>query len=120
MVKRFPKIDGVMLGRGVLANPGLLSVIHGQELPSLEVWGAFLERLYQDFTENAVNEEKALFKLKEIWCYLRYSFPKMDIWNTKIKRCQNLKDYRMAVEELLKHYPKIPNGAFGKLDEEGR
>lgn len=29
--KRFPKIDGVMLGRGVLANPGLLSVIHGQE-----------------------------------------------------------------------------------------
>ena len=120
VVKRFPKIDGVMLGRGVLANPGLLSVIHGQELPSLEVWGAFLERLYQDFTENAVNEEKALFKLKEIWCYLRYSFPKMDIWNTKIKRCQNLKDYRMAVEELLKHYPEIPNGAFGKLDEEGR
>ena len=85
MVKRFPKIDGVMLGRGVLANPGLLSV-----------------------------------KLKEIWCYLRYSFPKMDIWNTKIKRCQNLKEYRMAVEELLKHYPEIPNGAFGKLDEEGR
>ena len=120
VVKRFPKIDGVMLGRGVLANPGLLSVIHGQELPSLEVWGAFLERLYQDFTENAVNEEKALFKLKEIWCYLRYSFPKMDIWNTKIKRCQNLKEYRMAVEELLKHYPEIPNGAFGKLDEEGR
>ena len=116
--KRFPKIDGVMLGRGVLANPGLLSVIHGQELPSLEVWGAFLERLYQDFTENAVNEEKALFKLKEIWCYLRYSFPKMDIWNTKIKRCQNLKEYKMAVEELLEHYPEIPNGAFGKLDEE--
>ena len=107
-----------MLGRVVLANPGLLSVIHGQELPSLEVWGAFLERLYQDFTENAVNEEKALFKLKEIWCYLRYSFPKMDIWNTKIKRCQNLKEYKMAVEELLEHYPEIPNGAFGKLDEE--
>jgi len=24
----------------------------------------------------------------------------------------------MAVEELLEHYPEIPNGAFGKLDEE--
>lgn len=36
------------------------------------------------------------------------------------QRCQNLKEYRMAVEELLKHYPEIPNGAFGKLDEEGR
>ena len=120
VINQFPKIEGVMLGRGVLANPGLLAEIHGQELPSLDVWNKFLERLYQDFTQNAVNEEKALFKLKEIWCYLRYSFPRIDIWNTKIKRCRNLKEYRDAVEELLKIYPETPKGEFGKREGEDK
>ena len=108
----FPKIDGVMLGRGVLADPGLTGKIRGEEPVSMKQWKGFLERLYEEFTRTAVNEEKALFKLKEIWCYLRYSFPEMDVWNESLKRSRTLEEYRNAVETLLEQYPGVPKGSY--------
>ncbi|MGN0400306.1 MAG: tRNA dihydrouridine synthase [Blautia sp.] len=112
LLLEFPKIDGVMLGRGVLADPGLTGKIRGEQGTSMEQWKGFLEKLYEDFTRTAVNEEKALFKLKEIWCYLRYSFPEVDVWNKKIKRSRTLEEYKGAVEGLIDTYPGVPGGSY--------
>ncbi|NCC44716.1 MAG: HD domain-containing protein, partial [Clostridia bacterium] len=110
--RRFPMIAGVMMGRGILADPGLLGRIHGEEEPAIEIWRGFHQKLYDDFRRISVNEEKALFKMKEIWCYLKYSFPKYDVWNKGIKKAQDLKEYEKTVKELFDNYPETPGGRY--------
>lgn len=101
ILERFPQISGVMIGRGILRDPGLVGRIMGEPEPSKEIWRAFLERLHDDFCRISINEEKALFKLKEIWCYLRYSFADSDIWDKGIKRAQSLREYEEVVKNLF-------------------
>lgn len=112
ILAEFPRIDGVMLGRGVLASPGLLDNIKGNPSPDLKKWKDFLKRLEEDFCRISVNEEKALYKLKELWCYFRYSFPETDVWEKGIKRAESMEEYRRVVEKMLKEYEKNPEGTF--------
>lgn len=123
LVKDFPQIDSVMLGRGLLADPTLAGKIRENMKPEKSVkkqeetwavWNGFLNRILEDYQRVSVNEEKALFKLKEIWCYLRYSFPKSDVWEKKIKRAQCLQDYEDGIKYLQDSYPGEPGGSFGK------
>ncbi len=106
--EKFPGIQAVMLGRGILADPGLVGRILGDPEPSRDILRAFLDRLHDDFCRVSVNEEKALFKLKEIWCYLRYSFPDSDLWDKSIKRAQNLREYEKAIEHLSWKEIRLP------------
>ncbi|MBS6194308.1 MAG: tRNA-dihydrouridine synthase [Clostridiales bacterium] len=110
--REFPEIDRVMLGRGVLADPGLVGRIHGRPGPDREVWKAFLRRLCEDFRRISVDEQKALFKMKELWCYFRFSFPESDVWNWGIKRARSLEEYEDVVERLFETYPCDPAGQF--------
>lgn len=113
LTESFPQVDAVMMGRGILADPGLCGKLLGEPAPSRETWRAFLQRLHDDFCRISVNEEKALFKLKEIWCYLRYSFPGSDVWESGIKRAQSLREYEKMVTCLFETYPGIPGAPFG-------
>lgn len=110
--KEFPDLERVMMGRGVLADPSLTGKLKREPVPDIEKWKGFLEQLHDDFCRISVSEEKALFKLKEIWCYLRFSFPLSDVWENGIKRAENLQQYETAVEHLLESYPGVPGGAF--------
>lgn len=117
LTESFPQVDAVMMGRGILADPGLCGKLLGEPAPSRETWRAFLQRLHDDFCRISVNEEKALFKLKEIWCYLRYSFPGSDVWESGIKRAQSLREYEKMVTCLFETYPGIPGAPFGGASE---
>ena len=112
ILQEFPMIDSVMLGRGVLVNPGLLGTICGKEEVSIAVWKAFLERVCADYMELHQDPQRALHKMKELWCYIRFSFFESDIWNEKMKYVTSLEEYREIVEEFLEQYPTAPKSTF--------
>ena len=112
LVEEFPQIDSVMLGRGALVNPGLVGSICGKDEISLETWKKFLERLCEDYLELYCDTERALHKMKEIWCYIRFSFFEVDIWNEKMKYVKCLDEYRELVEAFLDDYPARPKSTF--------
>lgn len=120
ILAEFPQVDSIMLGRGILADPGLMGRIKGKSELDKEKWRAFLERLEEDFCRISVSEEKALFKMKELWCYFRFSFPNMDVWEQGIKRAANMEEYRSAVQRLWEEYPGEPGGAFPCGDRKTR
>ena len=60
-------VSGVMLGRGVLANPALFGEIRGTEKLSKERLWEFHERLLADYTQEMSGERNVLFKMKELW-----------------------------------------------------
>ncbi len=112
LLREFPNLDSVMFGRGVLVNPGLVGSICGEEAPSIEKWKSFLERVCQDYLELYQDSKRALHKMKELWCYVRFSFFEYDIWNEKMKYVQTLEDYQRMVEDFLGNYPAKPKSTF--------
>lgn len=63
-----------------------------------------------EYVRISINEEKALFKLKEIWSYLRWSFPESNIWDRQMKVAGDLETFFYGMRNLLDTYDpeKIP------------
>ena len=94
-------VSGVMLGRGVLANPALFGEIRGTEKLSKERLWEFHERLLADYTQEMAGERNVLFKMKELWFYLAWSFTNTEKYEKKIRKAQHLSDYRLVVKQLF-------------------
>lgn len=94
-------VSGVMLGRGVLANPALFGEIRGTEKLSKERLWEFHERLLADYTQEMSGERNVLFKMKELCFYLAWSFTNTEKYEKKIRKAQHLSDYRLVVKQLF-------------------
>ncbi len=94
-------VSGVMLGRGVLANPALFGEIRGTEKLSKDRLWEFHERLLTDYTQEMSGERNVLFKMKELWFYLAWSFTNTEKYEKKIRKAQHLSDYRLVVKQLF-------------------
>ena len=94
-------VSGVMLGRGVLANPALFGEIRGTEKLSKERLWEFHERLLADYTQEMSGERNVLFKMKELWFYLAWSFTNTEKYEKKIRKAQHLSDYRLVVKQFF-------------------
>lgn len=111
---RFPQVDAVMLGRGLLVNPSLAADCKNAGMggergtPDKEILGAFLERLAEDYSRVLSGERDVLFKMKELWFYLGKLFPEGEKYLKKIRKAQRLLEYRMAVKALLSDCPMQP------------
>lgn len=101
----YPDLDRVMLGRGIVANPGLLKTIKTGEPVTVEAYREFHDRLYSSYKEQflaASGERVVLFKMKEVWCYMISMFPDSKRCEKRIKKSQSLQDYDAAVSSLFR------------------
>ena len=74
--RRFPDIQSVMIGRGLLENPAMLT-----EHPAPEALEQMMTVLLQQYTQVFDSSRNAMFRLKEHWSYLHRSFPGSDkLW----------------------------------------
>ena len=108
--QQFPTVDTVMLGRGLLANPGLLNEINHDQMIQMDTFIAFHHRLLKDYQEVLYGDKNVLFKMKEMWFYMGYLFTNPDKYLKKIRKAQRVHDYLEAVEKLC-HEQSIAKGA---------
>ena len=101
LVEQFPKVDRVMLGRGPLSNPGLISELLTGEKATKEQLLAFHNRLYADYLQVMSGEKNTLFKMKELWNYMQFSFKDCEKQIKKIRKAQRASEYEAAVRELF-------------------
>ncbi|MGC4019168.1 MAG: tRNA-dihydrouridine synthase family protein [Muricomes sp.] len=97
----FPEVDCVMLGRGILSNPGLVPAIRkgiSLDKPALE---AFHNQIYQEYQGVLYGEKNVLFKMKELWFYLAGVFTNYEKYGKKIRKAQRLRDYEEIVKALF-------------------
>ena len=95
------QLSAVMLGRGVLANPALFGEIRGTQALTKERLWEFHERLLADYSQEMSGERNVLFKMKELWFYLAWSFENSEKYEKKIRKAQHLRDYRLVVRQLF-------------------
>ncbi|MDE7403729.1 MAG: tRNA-dihydrouridine synthase, partial [Lachnospiraceae bacterium] len=112
ITERFPELNRIMLGRGLLANPGLLLEILTEKTIKKEEWKTFHDRLYHDYSKIMSGDKNTLFKMKELWNYFQFLFGERDRHIKKIRKAKNFGEYEAAVNALFTQCPFIPDGGF--------
>lgn len=98
--KRFPDLDGVMIGRGALANPAIFREILGGRPAETKELAEFTQVLSERYLEVLGSEVYTLHKLKEIWLYTMWSYPGEKKILKMIKKANHLSDLLRAIKSL--------------------
>ena len=101
LTERFPTLERVMIGRGLAANPGLLTELRTGTPPAPDELRAFHDTLYALTRERIPDRRAALFRMKEAWQYLSCAFvdPKKPL--KAIRKATRTEDYESAVRLLF-------------------
>jgi tRNA-dihydrouridine synthase len=101
LVKTFPDLNTVMLGRGILANPGLVDLIKNNVQIDKKTLKAFHDEVLNNYIELYKDNNIAILRMKELWGYMIYIFSDNKKYGKKIKKSQDLNDYKTAVFTLF-------------------
>ncbi len=102
--RRFPGTEEWMIGRAALADPLLPAKIKGlpdNERP-METLEAFLDDVYEGYSETLSGPRHVLDKLKELWGYLGPSYPSRSRFVKDIQGAKSAEAYRRAVNAFFR------------------
>jgi len=106
MQERFPTIDHWMIGRGLIADPFLPSMIknNSTEYPSnkMELFSDFHDTLYAGYSESLSGATHILLKMHHLWEYFSVIFSNPHKVHKKIKKAKSIRNYEQAVREIIK------------------
>ena len=102
---RFPAADRLMLGRGLLANPGLVEKRKTGKDPEKGTLLEFHEALLEGYARELSGERDVLFKMKELMSWLIRSFEGADRDQKRIRKAATLSEYRACVRNLMENHP---------------
>lgn len=97
----FPTVDRVMLGRGLLMNPGLSGEILLGKRMEKQTLRRFHDCLYERYKEELPGAKPVLFKMKELWGFLAPVFTHYEKYAKKIKKAEKLQVYERVTESLF-------------------
>ena len=101
IINEFPEVNKVMLGRGILANPGLIGEIKNNEFANKEIIKMFHDEIFENYTILLNEDKNAMYRMKELWGYMSHIFTNNKKYYKKIKKAQKAIDYKNAVNSLF-------------------
>ncbi|NLL80547.1 MAG: tRNA-dihydrouridine synthase family protein [Clostridiales bacterium] len=110
-------IASVMIGRGLIANPGLAQEIKSKTAMTKEQFKQFHDRILTGYLDLEMGDKNVLFKMKELWYYMIHMFPDGKKYAKRIKKAERISDYRIAVETLFRERELIVDGGFRQFPE---
>lgn len=106
MQERFPSIDHWMIGRALIADPFLPTMIKNNthEYPEnkLEVFKQFHDTLYEIYSESLSGQTHILLKMYHLWEYFSTTFSDPHKVLKQIKKAKSFRNYDAAVVEIFK------------------
>lgn len=97
---RYPGLNAVMIGRGLVSDPGMLC--GGTDIAVLE---DFLNALMADYTVEFSGCRNTLFRMKENWAHLHGRFAGSDRLWKKMRKTTDAEEFRRLSAELLHTCP---------------
>ena len=100
----FPNVEAVMLGRGLIGDPGMVTE-GGTTAAALEGFhGALLEA----YTEAFGSARNAMFRMKENWGYLKRHFEGGDKLFKKLRKTTDIAEYKAITADIFRSLPMLP------------
>ncbi len=107
--EEFPDLDAVMIGRGALRNPALFRML--QELEEgvdpdsaalrAEELRPFLDELFEEYSREMSGDVQVMFKMKELWTYLKDLFPGSEKAMKKLRKAKTRADYEAFLNAMI-------------------
>ena len=105
IISAYPDTEKIMIGRGIIANPCLLSEINGSVVSDEELnrTKEFLNDLTDSYEKlyGLGADLNVLHKMKEIWYYIGLRFPDADRLVKKIMKTNSLTEYKICVRNFF-------------------
>lgn len=98
----FPQVQAVMIGRGLVADPGMLTP--GGTDP--QVLGAFMDALLEAYLSAFGGSRNAMFRLKENWNLVLSRLDGCEKLAKRLRKTTDLAEFRSITREILQVYPK--------------
>ena len=98
---QFPQIEAVMLGRGLIGDPGMLTS-GGTTRESLQL---FADELLENYIETFGGARNAMFRMKENWGFLRHRFQDSERLWKQLRKTTDVREYRAITAEIFATLP---------------
>lgn len=95
LAAKWENCDKFMLGRGLIARPGILQGNNGWA-----TFKSFHDELVEGYYSYMCEDRNTLFKMKELWTWWAVMFPGKEKILKKIKKASSLQEYHMLVNSL--------------------
>jgi len=104
--ERFPYMQTWVLGRGIISDPFLPSMIKNNSLEypanANEIFSKFHDTLMQENSLALSGDKHLLLKMATYWEYFALLFTNAHKCHKKIKKAQSLRAYEIAVNEIIR------------------
>ena len=103
--EKYPTVDRLMFGRGIVADPALPRKLQGGEAASLEEIRRFTAALYEGYQAAYGSRGPAVQKMKELWFRLIGLFDEHERCEKRMRRLRSPDDYEAAEAEIFASCP---------------
>lgn len=110
-----PGLSGLMIGRGLLADPSLAARCQGGSRDRAALL-AFHEELAARYLADMHPDAAVLPKFKELWCFLSLLLEEERAWK-RLRKCARWRDFHPLALELLQNAPLLPEADFSRLNQ---
>lgn len=93
----YPQIDAVMLGRGLIANPGLLT----SSGTTIQVLEQFHDALLEEYICAFGSSRNAMFRMKENWRYWLCLFADSHKLGKRLRKATDEAEYKAITREIF-------------------
>ena len=97
----YPQIDAVMLGRGLIADPGFFCP-HGTTAQALE---QFHNALLEEYTRAFGSNRNAMFRMKENWRFWLCKFADSEKQGKRLRKATDVNEYKSIAQEIFSTLP---------------
>ena len=97
---QYSGVDAVMIGRALIADPGMLC--GGTTAEALE---GFLGELTEEYIREFGSARNAMFRLKENWGFLRHRFENSDKLWKQLRKTTDIHEYNAITAQILHTLP---------------
>ena len=94
--------EHMMLGRGILKNPGLVGELMGHAPITKDQFHAFHDDVLKGYLDVMSGERNTLFRMKELWFYFAKYFTEPEKYVKQIKKTQRVAEYRVIEDNLFR------------------
>ena len=96
-----PALSGIMVGRGIIADPALLRQAVGGAPASKEELRGYLDELYHGYTEAFGMASCAVSRMKAHWHYLIQRFEGSEAFEKQLRKAREGWEYEVVVNQLF-------------------
>ena len=105
VAERYPAVHALMIGRGLIADPSLVTRLTGGKAADSKTLEAFHDTLFARCCEAFGDSRIAMLRMKEIWFYHLNLFENSEKPGKAIKKAKNAAEFQSAAAAVFRNCP---------------